>query len=76
VRKWEYAHLADNTNPAVSRHLTLTFLAPDIVEMILRGKEPSGLALERLMKDMPVEWGEQRQQFAGGVGAEKAIPKA
>jgi len=32
----------------VSRHLNLTLLAPDIIEMILRADEPSGLSLEWL----------------------------
>jgi len=47
----------------VSRHLNLTLLAPDIIEMILRGDEPSGLSLERLMKDMPLVWEEQRREL-------------
>ncbi len=36
-------------------------LAPDIVEAIVRGDEPSGLSLERLVKRMPVVWAEQRK---------------
>jgi len=48
----------------VSRHLNLTLLAPDIVQMILRGDEPSGLSLERLMKEMPLEWEAQRDTLA------------
>ena len=47
----------------VGRILRLTTLAPDIVEAIVRGKEPSGLSLERLVKAMPMEWGEQRARF-------------
>ena len=47
----------------VSRHLNLTLLAPDLVQMILRDDEPSGLSLERLMKDMPLEWEEQRHEI-------------
>jgi len=38
-------------------------LAPDIVEAILVGDEPSGLSLNRLTKVMPVTWEEQRQEL-------------
>jgi hypothetical protein len=45
----------------VGRILRLTLLAPDIVEAILAGREPSGLSLERLTKALPDEWDEQRK---------------
>lgn len=46
----------------VSRMLDLTLLAPDIIETILDGKEPSGLSLTTLTKkQIPGEWEEQRQ---------------
>ncbi|MCC5830284.1 MAG: hypothetical protein JJU36_12635 [Phycisphaeraceae bacterium] len=44
----------------VGRMLRLTSLAPDIIEAILRGGEPDGLSLEKLRKDLPVRWEEQR----------------
>lgn len=44
----------------VGRILRLTSLAPDIIEAILRGEEPEGLSLEKLRKDLPVRWDEQR----------------
>ena len=44
----------------VGRMLRLTSLAPDIVEAILRGDEPDGLSLEKLRKNLPVRWDEQR----------------
>jgi len=44
----------------VGRHLSLTLLAPDIVEAILMGREPDGLSLETLYR-MPVGWEEQRK---------------
>ena len=47
----------------VSRIMRLTLLAPDIVEAIVEGREPSGLSLERLVKKMPVVWREQREEF-------------
>ena len=40
----------------VSRILRLTLLAPDIVEAIVHGREPSGRSLERLVKGMPAAW--------------------
>lgn len=43
----------------VARLLRLTLLAPDIVEAIIEGTEPSGLSLEKLYR-APMEWGEQR----------------
>jgi hypothetical protein len=45
----------------VSRILRLTFLAPDIIEAILAGREPSGLSLARLTAKMPMVWEEQRE---------------
>ena len=44
----------------VARTLRLASLAPDIVESIVRGDEPTGLTLNRLMKPWPVRWDEQR----------------
>jgi len=42
--------------------MRLTLLAPDIVDSISQGREPSGLSLERLVKGMPVGWAEQRER--------------
>jgi hypothetical protein len=46
----------------VARILRLSLLAPDIVESILRGDEPSGLSLARLL-DIPPYWTEQRKKW-------------
>lgn len=43
-----------------ARLLRLTLLAPDIIEAILMGNEPSGLSLTMLTKQLPVEWNSQR----------------
>jgi len=44
--------------------LDLTLLAPDIIESILDGHEPSGLSLARLTKkQIPPLWEEQRKVF-------------
>ncbi len=47
----------------VGRVLRLTLLAPDIVEGILNGRQPSELRLDHLMRRFPVEWERQRIVF-------------
>ena len=47
----------------VGRMLRLTSLAPDIIEAILRGDEPDGMSLEKLRKNLPVRWDEQRKTY-------------
>jgi hypothetical protein len=39
------------------------FLAPDIVELILQGRQPAELTLEKLLENLPLEWIEQRKVF-------------
>ena len=39
------------------------FLAPDIVEAILEGRQPLTLKFEHLYKNIPLSWAEQRRQF-------------
>ncbi len=41
--------------------MRLAFLAPDIVEAILDGCQPTDLELERLMKGIPISWNELRR---------------
>jgi hypothetical protein len=43
----------------VCRVLRLTLLAPQIVEAVLDGRQPSWLELEDLLKPIPVEWPKQ-----------------
>jgi hypothetical protein len=43
-----------------ARLLRLTLLAPDIIEAILMGEEPSGLSLTTLTKQLPSDWKAQR----------------
>jgi hypothetical protein len=47
----------------VGRVLRLTLLAPDIIEVILGGRQPAGLQLEGLLKRFPVGWQEQRAEM-------------
>jgi site-specific DNA recombinase len=47
----------------VGRVLECAFLAPDIVEAILDGHQPSDLSFERLTRRLPLGWIEQREQL-------------
>ena len=48
---------AEKINPSyLCRVLRLTLIAPDIVEAILDGRQPSGVQLDRLLAPFPVEW--------------------
>jgi len=40
----------------VSRVLRLTLLAPEVVEAILDGRQPSELTMARLFRPFPLEW--------------------
>lgn len=51
------------TEPYISRIMALTVLAPDITEAILEGKQPKGLKLSELLRNMPLAWEEQREVF-------------
>jgi hypothetical protein len=44
----------------VCRLLSLTCLAPDIVEAILDGRQPKGLRLAEMLGNGPPAWEEQR----------------
>ena len=44
----------------VSRILRLTLIAPDIVEAILIGRQPSTLQLDNVLKPLPAVWELQR----------------
>ncbi len=60
----ELARALDVDRSYVGRILRLALLAPDIVEAIVEGREPSGLSLEKLMKGVPVVWEKQRELLA------------
>ena len=44
----------------ISRIIQLAFLAPDITEAILEGRQVPGLSLEKCAADIPFEWSLQR----------------
>jgi site-specific DNA recombinase len=45
----------------ISRVLPLAFLAPDIVQAIYEGRQPSDLKVKALSANLPIEWAEQRR---------------
>jgi len=45
----------------VGQVLPLAFLAPDIVEAILDGRQPRDLKVEQLLRSLPINWTLQRQ---------------
>jgi site-specific DNA recombinase len=44
----------------ISRIIPLAFLAPDITEAILDGKQDPNLSLEKCVSEIPFEWSQQR----------------
>lgn len=59
----ELARAVGVDNAYVARQLRLTLVAPDLVEVVLEGTEPSGLPLEKLYA-APVQWEEQRRALS------------
>lgn len=63
----EFATIADLAEheriaaPFLTRTLRLTLLAPDLVDAILDGRQPSNMSLEALRKPLPAEWSEQKR---------------
>jgi len=47
----------------VMRLLRLSFLAPDLIEAILNGRQPPALTLEPFRRPIPLEWTMQRKFF-------------
>jgi len=50
---------ACRAGPYVSRILRLTLLAPDIVEAILDGHQPTKVTLAALMRPLAANWADQ-----------------
>ncbi len=59
----ELAEALGGDRSYVGRIMRLAQLAPDIVEAIVRGEEPSGLSIEKLLKGIPIVWANQRESF-------------
>jgi hypothetical protein len=47
----------------LSRILRLTLLAPEIIEAILTGRQPTTLQLDELLKPLPAAWSQQRSKL-------------
>ena len=47
----------------VSHILHCAFLAPDVVDTIMEGRQPLDLTLEKLLNGLPRKWDEQRRTF-------------
>ena len=47
----------------LSRILRLTLIAPDIIEAILAGRQPTTLQLDDLLKPLPASWKRQRSEL-------------
>lgn len=48
----------------VNETLRLTLLAPDLVTAIVEGRQPRTLSLQAVRRGVPVDWVEQRAQYA------------
>ncbi len=51
------------TERYVGKVFQCAFLAPEIVEAILEGRQPQFLTFEKLCRHIPLSWAEQRRQF-------------
>jgi hypothetical protein len=51
------------TERYVGKVFACAFLAPDIVEAILEGRQPHDLNFAKLSEDIPLNWAEQRRQL-------------
>ena len=51
------------------RILNCSFLAPDIVEAILDGRQPAGLTVQKLLRSLPLAWIDHRKQLGFGGSA-------
>jgi hypothetical protein len=63
----EIAEAEGVTRSFVNRLLRLTPLAPDIVEVILDGRQPKVMQLEELTDAVPGEWEKQRKALFPGA---------
>jgi hypothetical protein len=66
------------TTVYVCRLLPLTCLAPDIVEVLLDGRQPKGLRLAEMLGNGPLGWEEQRGAWVslGQRGLNHDLPAA
>jgi hypothetical protein len=53
----------DLTERYIGRVFACAFLAPDIVEAILEGRQPRDLSFKKMCSNIPLSWAEQRKQL-------------
>lgn len=51
------------SEPHVRRLLRFVYLAPDIVEAIVEGRQPSILTVKLLLRGISLDWADQRAAF-------------
>jgi hypothetical protein len=51
------------SEPHVRRLLRFAYLAPDIVQEIVEGRQPRTLTVKRLLQGIPLDWSDQRAGF-------------
>ena len=61
LEQFAAAHGVDRSY--VGRILRLTSLSPEIVELIVDGKEPNGLRLRKLLKGFSLDWQQQKKDW-------------
>ena len=59
----EMADTLNVTPHHIKREIGLTYIAPDIIEMIFYGQEPDGVSHTKLLKKMPLLWEKQRKKL-------------
>ncbi len=52
----------------VRRVLRLGYLAPDIIEAIVEGRQPRSLTVKRLLRGIPCSWADQRTVLGLATG--------
>jgi site-specific DNA recombinase len=57
------ARQAGLTERYVGKVFACAFLAPDIIESILEGRQPHDLNFQKLCQSIPLNWAEQREHF-------------
>jgi site-specific DNA recombinase len=57
------AREAGLTERYVGKVFRCAFLAPDIVEAVLAGRQPQDLNFDKLCQDIPLSWAEQRNRL-------------
>jgi hypothetical protein len=59
----EIAQLFKLNDAHVRRLLRFGYLAPDILEAIVEGRQPHALIVRRLLQGIPCAWADQRKVF-------------